>query len=96
MAKIIHEVDIHLTKVVEVPDDYPEQVSYDFVQSKKEGKINKKSLYSLFMTLSPVMTSDYYDSVVIKKDQMFITEEGKKNDESGNESKSEGDVSADK
>lgn len=95
MAKeVVHEIKVRLTKVVEVPDEFPEQISYDCLHDKsyveKYGNtVNKKAVYSLFAALTPLISN--YDKVDIDSMQMFITKEGE-HDESGKEKESVGDV----
>lgn len=90
--KVIHEIDVHLTKVVEVPEGFPEQISYKAIKNGNDGdRIPKRSVYSLGVSLAPIINN--YDKVDIKDIQMFITEEEEKHDESGNESESSADVS---
>lgn len=94
MAKeVVHEIKVRLTKVVEVPDNFPEQISYDCLHDhyvEKHGNtVNKKAVYSLFAALTPLISN--YDKVDIDSMQMFITKEGE-HDESGKEKESMGDV----
>ena len=95
MAKeVIHEIKVRLTKVVEVPDGFPEQISYDCLHDnsyvEKHGNtVNKKAVYSLFAALGPLINN--YDKVDIDSMQMFISKEGE-HDESGKEKESMGDV----
>jgi len=97
MSKVIHEIKVRLTKVVEVPDDFPEQISYDCLHSgdyiREHGdRVPKKAVYSLYAAISPLISN--FDKVDIDKMQMFVTEEDK-HDDSGEEKESMGDVPVD-
>lgn len=91
--QVIHEIDVHLTKVVDIPEGFPEQISYKAIKNGKDGdRVPKRSVYSLGVSLAPIINN--YDKVDIKDIQMFIIEENK-HDESADESTSEENVSAD-
>ena len=94
MKEYTYELDVHLTKVVQVPDNFGDQVSYERLKAGKEGdRFSKKSLYSIFSAIGPLISN--YDDVKVKKAQMFITKEGDNNGEPGDQSESKADVPAD-
>lgn len=97
MQKIVMEMDVHVTKVIEIPDDFPEQISYKALEAMKtdpdadKKKIHKLSLYAVGATLTPLIKG--YDKFDIKDSKMFIKEEEPKDDKLDGESESEGTVS---
>ena len=97
MAKktYVTEMTVNITSVMEIPDDIPEQMTYNrYLEIKKSAdkdtKIKKAELAFLMNLFSPLTA---YDDWSIEKCKTFITEEkdGDKGTDS-NETKSEGDV----
>ena len=97
MSKIVMEWDVHITKVIEVPEDFPEQIDYDTLEAWKhepdadKKKVSKRSLYAIAKTIWPL--NENYDKFEIKGAKMFITEEGKGDDKLAGKSSSKGSVS---
>lgn len=97
MSKVIMEWDVHITKVIEVPEDFPEQIDYDTLEAWKhepdadKKKVSKRSLYAIAKTIWPL--NENYDKFEIKGAKMFITEEGKGDDKLAGKSSSKSKVS---
>lgn len=87
MAKYVTEMDVHVTSVIDIPDNMPNQITYDEFIKLNDRPVKREGLFYLNGLFRPL---SMYDNINVKKVQLFITEE--KDDGSGKKSESDGDV----